>query len=98
MRGFIVIMALMFSIFSSEFSDAQELTAVCQEPVGRVYGQHGTMGKNKTIDVSDKMTGGVVSIHWNSDNKDAQIITQGTVGTPPFTEEGILVSESDLSI
>jgi hypothetical protein len=54
------------SLVVSGAATGETITAVCRDPVGSLYGQHGTLGHNLAVDETDAMKGEVVTIDWDT--------------------------------
>ena len=92
MRRFFLYLFLLISMLQASISHA--LTAVCKDPIGRAYGNHGILGQGKVLDEPDDMKGGLFTIIWNEGQNQAQMISQGSGGGSPMTETGFLVFAS----
>lgn len=92
MRAVYFLMLLPF--LSSPASGAETITAVCREPVGRTIGVGGVLlDKSRPVDESDGMKGGMFTIVWKTGEDRAQIVSQGSGGTP-LPETGIRILEN----
>lgn len=83
-------------LISTIWIPAHALTAVCKDPAGRVIGQAGTvLERGEPIDEPDGMKGGTFTIIWNRGENEAKVVSQGTGGGEPLTDQGIRVFEAD---
>jgi hypothetical protein len=91
-----LLLVLSLLLLSTFWSSAHALTAVCKNPTGRVLGQAGTvLQKGEAIDEADGMTGGAFTIIWERGRDKAKIVSQGTGGGEPLTDDAITVFEDD---
>jgi hypothetical protein len=82
-------------LFLSGSAIAESITAVCKSPVGRIYGQLGELSKNEPVDSVDSMKDGLVTIHYDVGNQEAQIIVLVREGEEPFSDRGIRVLSTE---
>ena len=61
---------------------AEMLTAICEEPRGRILGRYGDLGNSEEVDDTDSISGGLITISWNSKEKTAQVVYKGSDGQP----------------
>ena len=74
---------------------AETLTAVCNEPKGRVIGNEGPSGSNKTVDQAEGMRGGQITFIWEIGKDEAQVVVQAGGGEPLQHERAVRVYTSD---
>jgi len=93
LTGGVLCLSLLLPLCS--LAGAETLTAVCNEPKGRVIGIEGPIGGNKPVDEPEGMPGGQITLIWEMMKDEAQVGTQGAGGGPPLYERAVRVFSSD---
>ena len=93
LAGGLLCLTFLFPLWS--LAGAETLTAVCEEPKGRVIGIEGMRGGNKTVDEPERMPGGQIKLIWEIKKNEAQVVTQGAASGPPQYERAVRVYSSD---
>ena len=73
---------LIVLIIIASTAGADVLTAVCEDPAGRILGRFGDLGQHQEVDETDGISGGLITISWNPEENTAQILTKGAGGQP----------------
>jgi hypothetical protein len=89
------ILCLIFLLPLCSWAGVETLTAVCNEPKGRVIGIEGPIGGNKPVDEPEGMPGAQITLIWEIMKDEAQVVTQGDGGGSPLYERVIRVYSSD---
>ena len=89
------VLFLTFLLPLCSLASAETLTAVCKEPKGRVIGNEGPSGSNKTVDQAEGMRGGQITFIWEIGKDEAQVVVQAGGGEPLQHERAIRVYSSD---
>ena len=85
-----------FLLLSALATPTLARTAVCTNPIGRILGQAGTaMQRGQVIDEPDGMAGGTFTIIWENGQNQAKIVSQGSGGGEPLTDDAIQVFDDD---
>jgi len=91
MKTHFVILISLVLFLSTALASADTLTAVCKNAKGRMIGKEGPAQGNKPVDGEDGMRGGQLTVLWNTDRQDAQVVTQGSGGGDPLAEKATTV-------
>lgn len=95
MHGLRLIVLLIVSIWPSA---GWALTAVCKEPTGHTLGIVPALGERGVLDHRDAMTGGAFTLVWGRASRSATLISQGSGGGPPLTDEAAWILETEKQV
>src|SRR5689334_9404774 len=82
------------AVYFAASAPASALTAVCKNPVGRIFGVHGTHLGGKPFDEPDAISNATFTFLWTDGDPKATIVTQSSGGSVPSKEEALLVFDS----